>query len=176
MNQPFLLTDDLLWDYIDGFLDAPEQLRVEAYLSEHPAWQAKLAAIKAEQQQLMAAPLEKPDTLFADKVLRAWASEQVGEHALQSAPAQRDWIIRAFAIVMGVLLTAPLLLFVMSAVKAKPSNLPPISIPSVDMGPMLDWISLPAVQLGMVSLLALGFLQLLDRYLHAKLLLRQQAG
>lgn len=45
MNNNFLLTDEHLWDYADGFLSAEENLRVEAYLHQHPEWQEHLDAL-----------------------------------------------------------------------------------------------------------------------------------
>lgn len=141
MNQDFQITDELLWDYADGFLSSEEKHQVEAFLGQHPAWQDRLQAIRGEQQALFNVPMEKPRADFADRVMAAWATETVHNHAKNKAHG-RDWIIIAIAAVFGLFILTPIVVMVVAALQ---SSAPEVSnqITSVDWG---NIGTLPVVQ------------------------------
>ena len=76
MENKFLLTDEMLWDYADGFLSPAEKGQVEDYLRGNPEWKARLDMIQAEKRELFSMTLEAPNPGFADRVMAAWAAEQ----------------------------------------------------------------------------------------------------
>lgn len=166
MDNHFLLTDDLLWDYADGFLSPAEKQQVEAYLQQHPEWQPKMQAVLAEKKSFSQLPLSKPHPGFADRVMAAWAMEHVGKKATS---AGQDWIIRAIVIVFGLFVLTPLIAMVVIGLQtALPAVSLPVELPSA---PDINWSKIlghPAlyysVMLGMTYLV----LRLLEKYLQQK--------
>ncbi|MCC6413728.1 MAG: hypothetical protein IT270_18920 [Saprospiraceae bacterium] len=153
MNNNFQITEDLLWDYADGFLSSEEKHQVEAFLGQHPEWQQRLQAIRGEQQALFNVPMEKPRADFADRVMASWATEMVHNHAKNKAKG-RDWIIIAIAAVFGLFILTPIVVMVVAALQ---SSAPEVSnqITSVDWGTLA---TTPVVQYA--SYLGLTFLTL----------------
>lgn len=162
MKDTLLLTDDMLWDYADGFLSTAEKYRVEEYLRLHPEAQARLDIILAEKRELFSLPLESPDPGFADRVMAAWATEQVHVRAKVKG---KDWIIRLFVAVFGLFLLAPVVVMVLAALQLSPEQVPAITIPEM---PAIDW-SLWAnnafLQYGLLLTAVLMGLRFLDKYL-----------
>jgi anti-sigma factor RsiW len=167
MENNFMLNDDLLWDYADGFLSADEKVRVEAFLFQHPEWQERLDTILAEKRAFHALPLEKPRPGFSDRVMAAWATET---HAAYSASAKgKDWIIYLISTVLGLFICAA---FVVAGMQAAPTNLP-VEMPKV---PEVNWNLITgnaALQFGLYMILALCSLKFLERYLHQRRALEQ---
>lgn len=165
MNNHFILTDDHLWDYTDGFLSDEEQRQVEAYLQQHPEHRARLLAIEAEKRALSALPLAKPQAGFADRVMAAWVAEQA--HARAVAPAKpRDWIMLAITGAFGIFLLLALVL----AIGAAPETVPTLSIPEqyVPKMPLIDWAGVLGSNIfrySIMLMLTLLGLQVLDKYL-----------
>lgn len=153
MDNNFQVTDELLWDYADGFLSREEKYQVEAFLRQHPEWQERLQAIRSEQQALFNVPMEKPRADFADRVMAAWATETVHNHAKSKAHG-RDWIIIAIASVFGLFILTPIVVMVVAALQ---SSAPEVNnqITGVDWG---NVASMPAVQYA--TYLGLTFLML----------------
>lgn len=162
MENNFLLSDDLLWDYADGFLTEAEKIRVDAYLRQHPEWQERLEAILAEKRAFHATPLEKPKPGFSDRVMAAWAAET---HANYAANAKgKDWIIYLISSVLGLFICAA---FVVAGMQAAPTNLP-VEIPKV---PSYDWSQIfdnQILQYGLFFLLALITLKFVEKYLEQR--------
>jgi hypothetical protein len=167
MENNFMLNDDLLWDYADGFLTAEEKVRVDAYLHQYPEWQERLDAILAEKRAFHAMPLEKPRVGFSDRVMAAWAAET---HAAYTAPGKgKDWIIYLISAVLGLFICAA---FVVAGMQAAPTNLP-VEMPEV---PEVDWTQITgnaALQFGLYMILALFALKFVERYLHQRRALEQ---
>ena len=170
MENNFSLSDDLLWDYADGFLSAEEKLHVEAYLRQYPEWQERLNAIRAEQRAFAAMPLQKPNPGFADRVMAAWATET---HAAYSAKNPgKDWIVYLISSVLGLFICAA---FLIAGMQAAPSDLP-VELPQVPQVPAYEWSVItgnPALQYGVYLVLTLALLKLVERYLHQRRVLDQ---
>ncbi len=166
MENNFLLTDDMLWDYVDGFLEGSEKLQVEAYLQQHPAQRKRLESIQEEKRAFASLTLEKPAAGFADRVMAAWVSEQT----LRVAPAKpRDWILLSIAGVIGFFLLVAFALVIAMAPEAAPLlTIPEQYVPTV---PVIDWAMIFGSNIfryGLILTLALFTLQILDKYLQQR--------
>ena len=168
MNNHFILTDDHLWDYTDGFLSDEENRQVEAYLQQHPEHRARLLAIEAEKRAISSIPLSKPQAGFADRVMAAWVAEQA--HTRAVAPAKpRDWIMFSITGVFGVFLLMALVL----AIAAAPVTAPAFTIPEqyVPEIPLIDWVGMMGSNVfrySIMLMLTLLGLQVLDKYLQQR--------
>lgn len=163
MKDTLLLNDDMLWDYADGFLDAAEKQRVENYLRQHPEWQARLDTILAQKRELFSLPLESPDTGFADRVMAAWAAEQVHVRAQQAKG--KDWMIWLIAAVFGLFLITPVVVMVLAAFQLPAEQLPSVALPEM---PAIDWAlwaDNPFLQYGLLFTAVLLVLRFLDKFL-----------
>jgi len=136
MENNFLLTDEMLWDYADGFLNPAEKIQVDAYLLRHPEWQAHLDAILQEKKAFADLILEKPDAGFSNRVMTAWAVEHVQAKATKPGA---DWIIRMIAIIFGFFVLTPILMIIFSAAQITPAELIPIEMRTL---PEVDWLNL----------------------------------
>jgi hypothetical protein len=167
MENNFMLTDDLLWDYADDFLSAEEKVRVDAYLRQYPEWQERLDLILAEKRAYAAMPLEKPKPGFSDRVMAAWATET---HANYAATAKgKDWIIHLISMVLGLFICAA---FVVAGMQAAPANLP-VEIPKI---PAYDWGTVfgnQILQFGLFFALALMALKFVEKYLAQRQMLEK---
>jgi anti-sigma factor RsiW len=99
MKEPFLMTEDLLWDYADGLLDEPTATALLAYLQQHPDWQLQLDTIVADRKALLSMPLDKPRADFSSRVMAAWAMEQMTQKVRQP---RKDWISYGIAALFGL--------------------------------------------------------------------------
>lgn len=151
-DQPFILSDDLLWDYTDGLLADAEHKQLEAYLAEHPDWMARLQAVEADRRLLQSIPLETPPQGFATAVMGAW-------NGLSTPPVESpDWVIRGIGVLFGLFILLPLGLMIFSGLRIKNSS---FSVPNM---PNVDWLALfshPVLQYGLYfgfTLLALRLL------------------
>lgn len=171
MKNNFMLTDDLLWDYADGFLEEAEKLQVDAYLRQHPEHQARLQGILAEKRTFSNLPLEKPGSDFANKVMTAWAAEQSPAKAGTIAkPKGRDWILWSIALAFGIMLALPFLMPASEAPTALPLQIPADYLQQVQW-PTFDWAGLfNSSLMSYMLLLTLAFmsLKLLDKYLQVR--------
>lgn len=161
MENNFLLTDDMLWDYADGFLETKEKARVDAYLRQHPEQRERLDAILAEKRTFATLPLEKPKAGFADRVMAAWAAEQA--HARATKPG-KDWIIYIISAVLGLFIVSAM---VVTGMQQTPAQLP-IEMPEV---PTFDWGALfgnRVLQYGLYFSLALLALKFVEKYLEQR--------
>ena len=168
MENNFLLSDDMLWDYADGFLEDAEKLQVEAYLQQHPEQRYCLDSILREKRAFAALPLEKPQSGFADRVMAAWVAEQTQARAV--APAKpRDWVLLSIAGVFGLFLFGAFILVIAMALESVPMvSIPEAYMPQV---PVLDWAAIlinPAFRYSLILLLAFLILQILDKYLQQR--------
>jgi len=168
MENNFMLTDDLLWDYADGLLEGDEQIRVASYLGQHPEYQARLDAILSEKRAFSALRMEKPNAGFAQQVMAAWATEQVPAKALDLAkPKGRDWILWGIAAAFGLMMLAPLW---MAPAAAPAFQIPDAYIPQIQV-PTFDWAGFfSSAWLRNLVLLTTAFmaLKLLDKYLQVR--------
>lgn len=166
MNNNFMLTDDLLWDYADGLLSAADKNLADAYLRLHPEWQERLDALLAEKRAFASLPLEKPDAGFADRVLAAWASEQVTTRVVRQ---EKDWIVYAVAAAFALLVLTPIIVLLATALPALTLQMPELQLPSADqLGQLL---AQPAVYYGALVVVAVTFLMFLEKYFHQRRIL-----
>jgi anti-sigma factor RsiW len=169
MENNFMLTDDLLWDYADGFLAGEEKIKVDAYLRQHPEQQARLDQILSEKRAFTGTSLEKPDSGFARQVMAAWATEQTPMKATAKAAAKgTDWVLWGIAAAFGLMIAVPFLL----APEAVPSGLN-IQIPEqyIPQLPSFDWAGIlnsAVLRNGLLLLLGFMGLKLLDKYLQVR--------
>ena len=161
MDKNLLLTDELLWDYADDLLEASERQRVREALGQQPEAARQLAAILAEKKDFAALPLELPGNGFADRVMTAWASEQM--QAQPAAKKGRDWMILLITGGFGLLLIFPLLALIITAIRSGAATLPAdFKLPSINLTGVLANSTLHyAIGLAFVFFA----LRLLDRYL-----------
>jgi hypothetical protein len=61
--------DDILSDYLDGNLGAPEKLKVETALRSNPAWQERYDELKMIHALLSQSNVEQPSKVFTDGVM-----------------------------------------------------------------------------------------------------------
>lgn len=166
-----MLTDDLLWDYADGFLQADEKQQIDAYLRQHPAQQARLDAILAEKRAFAAVPLEKPNSDFAKQVMAAWAAEQNPVKADVPAKAKgQDWVLWGIAALMVALLFLPILMAPNGAAMDISFQIPEEYVPQFQV-PAFDWQGLfGSTWLRTFVLITMAFmsLKLLDKYLQVR--------
>ena len=170
MENKFLLTEEMLWDYADGFLTASEKQQVETYLERHPESKVQLDSILAEKQELFSLSLESPNPGFADRVMAAWAAEQV--HAKAKANGN-DWIIRLIPLVFGLFVLTPLVVMVLGALQLTPGELPTLTIPEM---PSIDWdawANNPFLQYGLLLTIVFTGLRFLDKVLQHRRLVHQ---
>ncbi len=130
MEKNLLLTDDLLWDYADGLLNASDRLRVEQFLPQSPEAERRLAAILADKKSFAALPLEMPGSGFADRVLAAWTLEQMQPAA--TVKNGRDWMVLLITGVFGLTLLLPLFALIVTALRTKAALPTEYSLPAVD--------------------------------------------
>ena len=169
MENNFLLTDDLMWDYADGFLETKEKARVDAYLRQHPEQRERLDAILAEKRAFAALPLEKPKPGFADRVMAAWAAERA--YARATAP-RKDWMVYIISAVFGLFIVSAM---VVAGMQETPAQLL-VELPKV---PDYDWSELfsnPILQYGLYFGLTLLSLKLVEQYLHQRQMLDKLKG
>lgn len=177
MDNHFILTEDILWDYADGLLDADTKALVEKYLAQKPTDRARLAAIMGEKQALAEMPLAKPAANFADKVMAAWTFEQ--QKARIAAAPKNDWGIWAIAIGFGLLMAAPLLLalFWGGGATDSPINLPQFEVPmAVQKFDLLGALGSPVSQYAFYLALASLSIRLLEKYLHYRRFLHNSSA
>ncbi|MBC7774215.1 MAG: hypothetical protein H7246_02155 [Phycisphaerae bacterium] len=171
MENNFMLTDDLLWDYADGFLEGDEKLRVDAYLRQHPEQQARLEAIMAEKRAFSGLTLEKPNAGFAQQVIAAWAAEQAPAKALQPLKAKgHDWILWGIAAAFGLMIAVPFLMAPTAAPAEFAFRVPEEYIPQIQV-PTFDWVGfISSAWLRNTVLLTMAFmgLKILDKYLQVR--------
>lgn len=131
------LTDDLLWDYADGFLAADERQRVEEYLQQYPAERPRLTAIMAEKQALASIPMEQTKRGFADRTMALWVSEQVKSGQLAVTPrSKNDRIVYLIMGILCVLLLLPFLTFLGSSPETTTVTTPLLKLPQMQQP---DW-------------------------------------
>lgn len=170
MQHDMLFSDDVLWDYADGFLSDTEKKQVEAHLQQHPEARHRLQMILSEKQELASLPLEAPGPGFADRVMAAWATEQVKANARANG---KDWIIRLIALVFGLFVLTPVVVMVVAALQTTPSEtytLPTVEVPAMDWSLLLDNAYL---QYGLLLIFALVGLRFLDKVLQHQRLVHQ---
>lgn len=164
MDNHFILTDDILWDYADGLLSASEKAQVEAYLKQHPELAQKLERVLTEKRNFQELSLERPDKGFADRLMAAWVTEQTHARAQARKP---DWVLSSIALVFGLFLLVAIGAILMSAPENSfgiPDNLMP-EMPSFDLSGALGN---PMLRFGVMLILAFLGLQILDKYLQQK--------
>ena len=151
-DQPFILSDDLLWDYADGLLSDAAHKRLTAYLSEHPEWMARLRAVEADRHLLQSIPLETPPQGFSTAVMGAW-------NGLLAPPVESpDWVIRGIGVVFGLFILLPLGLLIATGLRMGEG------VFAVPEALSVDWLALlshPILQYGLYfgfTLLALRLL------------------
>ncbi|MFZ4635659.1 MAG: anti-sigma factor family protein [Saprospiraceae bacterium] len=151
-DQPFIISDDLLWDYVDGLLTDAENRLVKAYLAEHPDWMARLQAVETDRRLLQSIPLETPPPGFATAVMGAWNG------LLTPAAESPDWVIRGIGLVFGLFILLPLGLLIAGGLRMDEKA---FALPNM---PKVDWLALfshPVLQYGLYfgfTLLALRLL------------------
>lgn len=162
-----MITNEMLWDYADGFLSEAEKLQVEAHLQQHLEYRVQLESILAEKRAFAAMPLEKPRAGFADGVMAAWAAEQARTVATKPAKP-RDWILWVMGGVMGALLLGALVLGIGMAPAVPAVTIPDQYTPQI---PAVDWAAIlgsSVLRYGLVLMLAVLMLQILDKYLQQR--------
>lgn len=175
MENNFLLTDDMLWDYADGLLHPEEKVQVDHYLRQHPEHQTRLNTILAEKRAWTALPLDRPNAGFADRVMAAWVAEQSKNPGLVPNKG-RDWIIYCIAAAMGFFILLPIVLLLLAA----PSNMGIISTEYIPQTPVILWGEIflsPVMRFGLPLTLMFFCFRFFDQYLqHKKMLGRLQAS
>ncbi len=166
MENNLLFTDDLLWDYADGLLDAAEYRRVTEQLPRQPEARSRLAEILAEKKSFAALSLETPKPGFSDRVLAAWAVEQMQMRPALSSQKGRDWMIILISGVFGLSLLLPLVVLVVTTLNGDGPTLPAdYALPAVDWSGVL---TNPVLYYTVALTLTLFSLRLLDKYLQRK--------
>ncbi|MDO8971248.1 MAG: hypothetical protein Q7U74_11205 [Saprospiraceae bacterium] len=171
MENHFMLTDELLWDYADGFLNGEEKLRVEAYLQQNPAQNARLEAILNDKRNFLSLDLERPQNGFAQQVMAAWATEQAAAKIPATAKAAgRDWILWSITAAFGLMILVPFWFSRSAASTGLDLEIPAEYVQQIQV-PTVDWTGIfSSAMLQNALLLGLAFmsLKLLDKYLQVR--------
>ncbi len=166
------INEDLLWDYADGLLDAPERAALENQLLEAPEWQQTLDGIMALKAQLHATPLEKPRRDFSDRVMAAWADERMTAFKPDKG---KDWIVYLISALFGVFILVPFVMLIGQLSTLNIGSGTPLELPTVDISVWMDSLNLGSAMLaGLVILCLLGVL-FLDRFLRHRQFLAKLA-
>ncbi len=132
------LTDDLLWDYADGFLTTDERQGVDAHLQQYPSDRARLNVILEEKQALAVMPMEQAKRGFADRTMALWVAEQVKSGQVSVTPrSKNDRIVYIIMAVLCVLLLLPFLTFFGASPEATVTE-PKVTVPQWQQP---DWTS-----------------------------------
>jgi anti-sigma factor RsiW len=171
MEKNFKLTNEILWDYADGFLNEEDKLRVDAYLRQNPAKQTQLDGILSEKCSFSTLPLEKPNAGFTQQVMSAWTAEQTDKKAPVNVKAiERDWVLWGIAAAFGLIIVLPFLLSPSAAPSTITLHIQEQYMPQVQV-PTFDWAGfMNGASLRNFLLLTLTFmgLKLLDKYLQVR--------
>jgi hypothetical protein len=171
MENNFMLTDEILWEYADGFLEPEVRLQVETYLRQHPDQKARLDAILNEKRAFAALPLEKPGAGFSSQLMAAWAAEQAPANSVSPVKQKsNDWILWGIGIAFLALILIPILGSSASAPVGNTLQIPEGLVPQVEL-PVFDWNGFfSSALLRNFTLLILGFmsLKILDKYLQLR--------
>ena len=170
MEQPFVLTEDMLWDYADGFLSPEEKTRVHEYLLLHPEQMSRLDAIADEKRRFASLPTERPNAGFADRVMAAWVSEQAGSRQIVAGKG-KDWVVYSIAAAMGLFLLLPILLIFISAPASATDLIPAEYLPQTPTIPWTEIFASPVMRFGMPLVLLFFSFRFLDQYLQQKKML-----
>ncbi len=174
MDNNLIINEEVLWDYADGFLTPEEHREVDTYLQLHPDWQIRLEEVMAFRAQLHATPLEKPRSGFTDRVMAAWATEQV--QAYQPGK-NKDWIVFSVAAAFGLFILGGFVavLVSLSGMSNTPSQmeLPQVQLPMSQLGAILQNQTL---QMAFPIVLAVLSLFVLDKYLRHRRFLQNLAN
>ena len=172
MENNFLLTEDMLWDYADGFLAQEDKMKVDAYLRQYPEQQARLDVILNEKRGFAALPLERPKAGFADRVMAAWVAEQTGSPSV--APDKgKDWIIYCIAAAMGFFILLPIVLIAISAPANATDIIPAEYMPQAPVVPWGKIFTGPVMRFGLPLTLLFFCFRFLDQYLQQKKMLER---
>lgn len=84
--------ENRIWDYVDGFLPATEQAKMESLFARDPEARKFLAEIQQLKSRMESLPAEKPSAAFTMNVLGAMAAEagEVRPYRIKSD----TWIIK----------------------------------------------------------------------------------
>lgn len=113
------VNEELLWDYADGLLADDQRVQVEAWLLQHPEGQQLVEQIRAEKRALFEVPLEKPNGGFADRVMAAWAMEQVHAQGAKAVTRHKDWVIYGIAGVFGLFILTPIVALIVTLIQTQ---------------------------------------------------------
>lgn len=163
------INEDILWDYADGLLTPAERLEVDAYLRQHPEYQVQLNEVLAFRAQMHATPLEKPRAGFTDRVMAAWATEQMQAY---QPPANRDWIVFSVAAAFGLFILSAFVSVVFTVTGSISAPLP-LELPSMQLPELGGVFQSRLLQLLLPVALAVMTLLLLDKYLRHRKFLEQ---
>lgn len=172
MENNFLLTEDMLWDFADDLLAPEDRVKVDAYLLQHPEQQARIDAILAEKRVFAALPTEQPNTGFADRVMAAWVSEQARNQSV-ALNKGKDWIIYSIAAVMGLFVLMPIVLMVISAPAVPTDIIPAQYLPQTQDIPWGKLFTNPIARFALPMALLFFSFRFLDQYLQQKKMLGQ---
>jgi hypothetical protein len=156
------INEDLLWDYADGLLDAPEKAALGNQLLEAPEWQQTLDGIMALKAQLHATPLEKPRRDFSDRVMAAWANEQLTAFKPDKG---KDWIVYLISALFGLFILVPFILYIGQLSSLNLGDGPVWELPKLDISRWTDRLNLGSVMLAGLIILCLLTVLFLDRFL-----------
>lgn len=94
------LTDNELWDVIDGLASLPEKALRKTHLSDCPGCQARYQTLLTFNGQLSQLPLATPSAMFTDNLIARLEAEA----QLQSAAPQKHRQPRTVPLVLSTLL------------------------------------------------------------------------
>jgi anti-sigma factor RsiW len=156
------LNEDLLWDYADGLLDAPEKAALENQLLNAPEWQQTLDGIMALKAQLHATPLDKPRRDFSDRVMAAWADEKMTAFKPDKG---KDWIVYLISALFGVFILVPFIMLIGQLSTLSFGSGTPLELPEFDVTRWADSLNLGSAMLAGLMILCLLTVLFLDRFL-----------
>lgn len=159
MENSMRLNDELLWDYVDGFLSPDAAQSLENLLRDAPAWQQRLVQIRQDKQALANMGLENPEIDLAGNVMRALRQE--GLIGVKTDRTGNTWVLWLSAGILSLLMGACLITLVILAGQQSFT----IAAPTFPVEALLDVLSMPAIHYSLYLAATFGLLQFLDKFL-----------
>ena len=103
------LTDEQIWDMMDGLATMPEKALLQTHLSACVACHARYRSLVAMNAQLSRLPLETPSITFTDTMVARWEAEcQLAPVALQKQRSRTLPLV--FSTILAIITIASLVL------------------------------------------------------------------
>lgn len=134
-----MYTDDTLWDYADGLLEATEAKQLADAIRKDATLRQRWEAISAQRSSWASTPLDKPKASFTDSVMAAWTTEQHTVWTQTHTTARDKAMVYGLAAGFSTLICGGLLFIIIGALRSVSGAAPEVEAPTSQLN--LDWLS-----------------------------------